>query len=310
MNSQLTSAESGAIELYRQYAEHYETQQVEQKEFKEERKDKKRNKRNGFDNHDEPLNLRLKQLRPIFDCEISRRPQLMLTKPSEKPTVVLTMSIPCLNSFQTNKSTKNQVQYDCMDLSFPTLISWLMTLVEDSNQAPFVVVGLQMMTKNNIPYMYVLINPTSDDNDETKKIKKRKNYSEFNEFVAKVKRFMSSTKLNEVTSWAWKPGSPVDQLLSEMEYDRCEKNLSTFFQINTDPNAVENLKREEYGFEWAQIIPQNVPHQARNATRVGMIYLYDMKILKTLITYQFRKKSCIYEKTTFITTPSLALTDK
>ena len=273
MNSQLTSAESGAIVLYRQYADHYETQQIEQRDVKEERKEKKRNKRNDFDNHDEPLNLGLKQLRPIFDCEISRRQQLLMTKPSEKPTVVLTMSISCLNSFQTNKSTKNQVHYDVMDLSFPTIISWLMTLVEGSNQAPFVVVGLQMMTKNTIPYMYVLINPTNDDNDETKKVKKRKNYSEFNEFVTKVKRFMSSTKLSEVTSYAWKPGSPVDQFLSEMKYDRCEKSLSTYFQINTDPNAVENLKREEYGFEWAQIIPQNVPHQARNATRAGMNFL-------------------------------------
>ena len=185
-------------------------------------KKEKKKKRNDFDVDHELLNLGLKQLRPMFDCEISRRPHLLLAKPTEKPTVVLTMSIACLNGFQARdtKGSKSKVQYDHMDVSYPVLVSWLMTLVEHSTDTPFVVVGMHMMTKNNVPYVYVMVNPTEDDattETDAKKIKKRKNYSEFNEFVAKIKRYMLNTKLTDVTPWAWKPGSPVDQILFEME---------------------------------------------------------------------------------------------
>ena len=272
---QLTAAENGAISLYREYAAHYERQQGA--ELEDEPKKEKKKKRIDFEVDNELLNLGLKQLRPMFDCEISRRPHLTLAKPTEKPTVVLTLSIVCLNGFQTrdNKGAKNKVQYDHMDVAFPILVSWLMTLVEHSTDTPFVVVGMHMMTKNNVPYVYVMINPNEDEataETDAKKIKKRKNYSEFNEFVAKIKRYMLNTKLTDVTQWAWKTGSPIDQLLSEMEFAQCsDKTLATFFQINVDENAADNLKKEQYGFEWAQIIPQNVMHQQQRSVTSNML---------------------------------------
>ena len=111
----LSAAESGAIVLYRQYAKHYEIQQDDNISQKEPKKDKKRGKKQDF--HEEPPNLNLKQLRPVFDCEISRRPDLLLTPETEKPALLLSIPIPCLNSFQSAKTMKNQ-NYEKLDLSY------------------------------------------------------------------------------------------------------------------------------------------------------------------------------------------------
>ena len=71
--------------------------------------------------------------------------------------------------------------------------------------------------------MFVIINPTGDDHQHLQKAKKRKNFSEFNEFVTRVKRFMANTKLCDVTPWAWREGR-IDQLLSETDVDRCDRD--------------------------------------------------------------------------------------
>ena len=107
---------------------------------------------------------------------------------------------------------------------YSIIISWLLTLVKNEvDGTPFSVSGLQMITKNNLPYMFVIINPTGDDHQHLQKAKKRKNFSEFNEFVTRVKRFMANTKLCDVTPWAWREGR-IDQLLSETDVDRCDRD--------------------------------------------------------------------------------------
>ena len=90
-----------------------------------------------------------------------------------------------------------------------------------------------------------------------KKSKKRKNHSEFDEFVTRVRRFLSSTKLSKVADWAWKTDNPIDALLAETDHQLCDKPLAHFLQLNADPQASRRVLKIPASFEWAQVASQN-----------------------------------------------------
>ena len=281
----LTNAEAGALTLYRQYLSHHNRMKNADNGQKSDSngghgQSSKKSKK-GHDKKEVlsgPLNLKLQNLAPLFDCEISRRPVIPAINGDEKgPIVLLTIQMASVNEmvfYGQNKGSKNYLvdsKSGVFGLSFALTMSWILGLVaedhlEDSSEeqakkAPFKLTGLQLVTRNNGTYIDIFIMPTkmSDKNIRDKSSKKRKNHSEFEDFLSKVRRYLSSSKLSDVvSSWADGEDSPITHLLHETEwYFQNEKPLSSFIHPNSDENAASRVLNIQPGFEWSQVQSQN-----------------------------------------------------
>ena len=277
----LTNAEAGALTLYRQYLSHHNqmknadnVQKVDTSNGQSSKRTKK-----GHDKKEVisgPLNLKLQNLAPLFDCEISRRPIIPAINDGDEkgPVVLLTIQMASVNEmvfYGQNKGSKNYLvdsKPGAFGLSFALTMSWILGLVaEDASdeneqkQAPFKLSGLQLVTRNNGTYIDIFIVPTKPSQNDKQKSgsKKRKNHSEFEDFLSKVRRYLSSVKLSDVTSgWANGEDSPITHLLNETEwYFQNEKPLSSFIHPNSDENAASRILNLQTGFEWSQVQSQN-----------------------------------------------------
>ena len=282
----LTNAEAGALTLYRQYLSHHNrmknaTDNGQKSDSNGGHGQFSKKSKKGHDKKEVlsgPLNLKLQNLAPLFDCEISRRPVIPAINQNEKgPIVLLTIQMASVNEmvfYGQNKGSKNYLvdsKSGAFGLSFALTMSWILGLVAEDNledsseelakKAPFKLTGLQLVTRNNGTYIDIFIVPTkmSDKNIRDKSSKKRKNHSEFEDFLSKVRRYLSSSKLSDVvSSWADGEDSPITHLLHETEwYFQNEKPLSSFIHPNSDENAASRVLNIQPGFEWSQVQSQN-----------------------------------------------------
>ena len=295
----LSSADGGALNLYRQYLKKYSKEQQQQPTTHQSAKTSSGDKKSKKEKFEFPLNsprsYGLRNLQPLFDCEISRRPLLPhLPDETGESTVVVMLTIPMasVNSFSVHGQSKTSKNFlvdgngQKFGLSFGLVLSWLLTLTPknsspdaepignsfikpESDKAPFSLQGLQLATRNNLTNLDIFISPLKNSESEnseknSKKSKKRKNHSEFDEFVTRVRRFLASTKLNKVAEWAWKEHNPIDALLSETDHQLCDKPLGHFLQLNGDPKAARRVLQIPASFEWAQVASQNEASNVAN----------------------------------------------
>ena len=111
--------------------------------------------------------------------------------------------------------------------------------------APFHVVGLQMASRSQLLYCDIAIIPANQEqpNPRTKKSRKK---SFFDEWVGKVRRFLTSHKLSDVCTWAWHDQSPIRYLLNETDFQLVDKTLSTIISVTVlkyiNINSIFNIK--------------------------------------------------------------------
>ncbi|KAM3916827.1 dynein axonemal assembly factor 8-like [Leptodactylus fuscus] len=142
--------------------------------------------------------------------------------------------------------------------AYNTLLVWLLSLVAPLNphyesDAPFQVLGLQQMWREEGMALYACVSPGEASAHRNTKMRKHKAKEDFrgtSSFYQQVSLFLSHHTLQSVTPWKKSVAQQLQGQLFPLNLEVPAMKLSSLVMVNPDPQAVEKVFSSPSGFFW------------------------------------------------------------
>ncbi|XP_044160366.1 dynein axonemal assembly factor 8-like [Bufo gargarizans] len=142
--------------------------------------------------------------------------------------------------------------------AYNALLAWLLSLVASLNlhyegDAPFQVLGLQQMWREEGLALYACVSPREASALKSTKARKHKGKEDFrgtSSFYQQVSRFLSNHTLQSVAPWKESVMEQLQGQLFPLNLEVPVVKLSSIVMLNPDPQAVEKVFSSPSGFFW------------------------------------------------------------
>ncbi|XP_075686586.1 dynein axonemal assembly factor 8-like isoform X2 [Rhinoderma darwinii] len=197
----------------------------------------------------------------LFHLEASYSPEID-TLPARSGAEILLLTIWLSSCGQVlipgQRASRSALLALSMANAYNALLVWLLSLVPPFNphyegDAPFQVLGIQQMWREEGLALYACISPRDLSAHKCIKMRKHKGKEDFrgtSSFYQRVSLFLSHHTLQSVCSWKERVLQQLEGQLLPLKLEVPAMKLSSIVMLNPDPQAVEKVFSSASGFFW------------------------------------------------------------
>ncbi|XP_069840194.1 dynein axonemal assembly factor 8-like isoform X2 [Dendropsophus ebraccatus] len=231
----------------------------------------------------------------LFHPEASYSPKID-TLPAGSQAEVLLLTIWLSSCGQVlmpgQHTSRSALSTHLMANAYNALLTWLLSLVAPLNpyyegDAPFQVLGLQQMWREEGLALYACVSPREVSAHKRTKMQKHKGKKDFrgtSGFYQQVSLFLSHHTLQSVTPWKENVKQQLQGQLFPLNLEVPTMKLSSVVMLNPDPQAVEKVFSSPSGFFWQTLeAEEKLSPLAQEIFQEGDIEVVPVIVYNTLL---------------------------